>query len=286
MSNLNISRAQRLDQKVIELVPTWSRGLAARLIDEGKVMVNGTAVLKAGYKLRDGDVVAIDYEAEELERIPEIDTPILYENDDVLVLNKPAGLLTHSKGAYNSEATVASFVGSHLTDMEGDRAGIAHRLDRATSGVIICARNPKALSWLQKQFSQRKVKKTYIAIIQGNLKEEHAIIDMPIERNPKRPQTFRVGADGKSALTEYKVVQTNGTYTMLQLTPATGRTHQLRVHLHHLGHPMVGDTMYSGAQAERLYLHALRLELTLPSRERMTFEAVLPDAFEELMKTQ
>jgi RluA family pseudouridine synthase len=157
-------------------------------------------------------------------------------------------------------------------------------LDRATSGVIIGAKNAAALSWLQKQFSQRKVKKTYIAIVQGHLPNDHAIIDMPIERNPKKPQTFRVGAQGKAALTEYQVIKLNDTYSMLQLSPQTGRTHQLRVHLAHLGHPIVGDTLYGGKPAERLFLHALSLEITMPSRERKTFTAPLPELFGRIMK--
>lgn len=169
--------------------------------------------------------------------------------------------------------------------MEGNRAGIVHRLDRATSGVMIVAKTPAALSWLQKQFSQRKAKKTYLAIVAGTMREQEAVIDMPIERNPKAPATFRVGANGKHALTHYRVLQTGNSYSLLELKPETGRTHQLRVHLQQLGHPIVGDTLYGGKTAERLFLHAHQLEITLPNRERKTFASPMPDIFKRTMGT-
>jgi len=284
MSNLEISRAQRLDQKVVELVPALSRAYAAKLIEQGKVSVNGRLATKPGEKLRSTDKVQVDYDVIELEQIPNIELPVLYEDDSCIVINKPVGVLTHSKGAFNPEATVATFLRSRINGMVGERAGIVHRLDRATSGVIICAKNPAALSFLQKQFSQRKAKKSYTAIVAGHLEPEHAIIDMPIERNPKAPATFRVGPNGKSAVTEYEVAQTSVHYSLLTLRPQTGRTHQLRIHLAHQGHPIVGDTLYGGEPAERLFLHALSLEITLPSRKRMTFSAPLPRVFAQKME--
>ena len=215
--------------------------------------------------------------------IPDIELPIVYEDDDCVVINKPTGLLAHSKGAFNPEATVASWLRSHVQGLEGERAGIVHRLDRATSGVMIMAKTPEALSWLQKQFSQRKVKKVYTAIVQGKLQPEEAIIDMPIERNPKRPQTFRTGINGKPAQTEYKVVAVQHGRSLVVLQPRTGRTHQLRVHLLQLGHPIVGDSLYGGPEGKRLYLHATSLELTLPNRERKVFKVDVPDSFQELL---
>lgn len=273
---------QRLDVFATQLLPHLSRAYVQKLCEAEEILINDKPT-KTGYKIRVGDKLTILYQPSN-EQIPDIDLPVLYEDDDCMVLNKPIGVLSHSKGAFNPEATVATFLSAHITGMDGDRAGIVHRLDRATSGVIIGAKNSPALAWLQKQFSQRKVKKTYVAIVLGQLPNEHAIIDMPIERNPRKPQTFRVGAQGKSALTEYRVIQSNDTYSMLQLLPQTGRTHQLRVHLANLGHPIVGDTLYDGEPAERLFLHALSLEITLPSRERKTFTAPLPAAFERKMK--
>ena len=149
---------------------------------------------------------------------------------------------------------------------------------------MICAKNTDALSWLQKQFGQRKVKKTYVAIVKGTFKQPHALIDMAIERNPKMPQKFRVGVNGKTAQTEYKVLSTTEKYSFVELKPTTGRTHQLRVHLHHIGHPIVGDSLYDGETAPRLFLHAKELEITLPNRERQTFSAAVPPEFQEFME--
>jgi 23S rRNA pseudouridine1911/1915/1917 synthase len=219
--------------------------------------------------------------------VPIIDLPVLYEDDDCVVINKPIGLLTHSKGAFNPEATVASWLDRYTNHspipFENARNGIVHRLDRATSGVMIAAKTPEALAYLQKQFSQRKAKKQYIAIVTGQLTPVKAVIDMPIERNPRAPQTFRVGANGKPSVTAYEVTKTNENYSMVLLAPTTGRTHQLRVHLAHQGHPIVGDTLYKGEKAERLYLHAKSLEITTPSGNRMTFEAEVPTEFNEFI---
>lgn len=274
---------KRLDIYVIEQVPSISRAFAAKLIDQGMVLVNSQPS-KAGFKLRESDDVVIDYVPKNEEQIPEISLPVIYEDDDCIVINKPVGVLTHSKGTFNPEATVASFVRSRIKGMAGERAGIVHRLDRATSGVIICAKNPTALSKLQKQFALRKAKKTYIAIVSGYMEPKHAIIDMPIERNPKAPATFRVGPNGKASVTEYEVENETMNYSMLQMKPQTGRTHQLRVHLAQQGHPIVGDVIYGGEPAERLFLHAESLEITLPNRERLTFTAKLPKEFNALMK--
>lgn len=284
MSNLELSRAERLDQYVVRQQPSLSRSFAVRLIEDGDVLVNGLPQLKAGYKVRETDDVSIGHDEDKAIVFPTIELPILYEDDDCLVINKPVGLLTHSKGAFNPEATVSTWLRSRMQALNGERAGIVHRLDRATSGVMICAKTPDALSWLQKQFSQRKVKKTYVAVVQGVFKEPEAIIDMPIMRNPKKPQTFRVGSNGKPAVTAYKVLATDGTRSLVELKPTTGRTHQLRVHLEELGHPIIGDTFYGGQMAERLYLHAKSLEITLPSRERRVFEVPVPSEFKKMVK--
>lgn len=300
MANLEISRAERLDMRLIAMEPRLTRSAANRLISEGKVTVNGKVITKAGHKLRAGDEVIVDFDYEATLTIPHIDLPVLYEDDDCVVVSKPIGVLTHSKGVFNPEATVGSWLGEHLAaegktellDLDAQvaegspnnpRAGIVHRLDRATSGLLICAKTPAALTWLQKQFSQRRAKKTYYAIIEGTLDPPEALIDRPIGRNPKAPATFRVDPNGKPARTEYYVIRSNERYSLLELRPETGRTHQLRVHLASLGHPIVGDPVYAGKPAERMYLHAAKLELTAPSHERKVFEAPLPEAFAELI---
>ena len=302
MANLEVSRAERLDQRVVAMLPQLSRAYATKLIADKRVSVNGSSQVKAGYKLRSEDIVTVDYDASAEAEIPDIELEVLYEDNDCVVINKPVGLLKHSKGALNPEPTVATWLRSHLYAHPGEssalshfrvrersfhlpetsRAGIVHRLDRATSGVMICAKTPEALSWLQKQFAQRRTKKTYVAVVKGAMKPEAAVIDMPIERNPKAPATFRVGAQGKVAKTTYRTLESNGQYNLLELKPETGRTHQLRVHLAHQGHPIVGDPLYGGESAGRLYLHAAELELTiLKDHERKVFTVLVPDEFHE-----
>jgi 23S rRNA pseudouridine1911/1915/1917 synthase len=273
----------RLDHYVLTQKPQLSRAFAAKLIEQGNVLVN-TQPSKPGYRLREGDDVRIMYDEAEHGKIAELDLPILYEDENCIVINKPVGVLTHALGVHGNEPSVASFLRSKVVDLDGERAGIVHRLDRATSGVIIGAKNQGTLSQLQKQFAQRKTKKSYIAIVEGHLKQPEAVIDMPIERNPKAPATFRVGANGKSAKTHYRVLKESAQYSLLELKPETGRTHQLRVHLAKLGHPIVGDPLYGhGKYEDRLFLHAQSLEITLPGGERKTFDAPLPDEFRELM---
>ena len=273
---------KRLDVWLSEQYPWLSRAHLQRLINKELVQVNGSAA-KTGHKLRTNDQILLpNIEAISNQPVPVEPLPILYEDDDCLVMQKPIGLLTHARGGDSDpEPSVASFLRQYVSELSGERAGIVHRLDRATSGVIIGAKNPAALSYLQKQFSQRKVYKTYLAVVEGHLKDTEALIDMPIERNPKAPATFRVGPNGKSAQTYYKVVSTNDDYSLLELKPTTGRTHQLRVHLAHIGHPIVGDLQYDGAKADRLYLHAFSLEITVPSGERKTFTAATPAIFEQ-----
>ena len=272
----------RLDSYVSSKIPSVSRSFIQKLEEQGKVLVNSNKA-RTSYKIRQHDVIEVDFDKATLENTPTIDMEVLYEDDDCLVVNKPAGLLTHSKGAYNPEATVATFIQDKLVDLDGERAGIVHRLDRATSGVMIAAKNPNALAWLQKQFSQRKVKKTYFAIVEGHLKPEQAVIDIPIERHPRTPKIFRTSVSGKPATTEYKVINTSSNYSLVELKPQTGRTHQLRVHMSHLGHPIVGDTFYKGKPDDRLFLHANKLELTLPNRTRKVFEVPVPIEFNNFL---
>jgi 23S rRNA pseudouridine1911/1915/1917 synthase len=278
--------AHRLDQYVIAQKPNLSRSFAAKLIAEGKVRVNGKTT-RPGHRVQPGDKVSIDYDDTALNSLPQLDLPILYEDDDCVVINKPAGVLTHAQGKFILEATVATFLRSRLKadDLSGERAGIVHRLDRATSGVIICAKNQPALAWLQKQFADREAHKTYLAVIPGHLKQKEAVIDMPIERNPKAPATFRAGPNGKPATTRYVVLEESPAHSLVELKPRTGRTHQLRVHLQKLGHPIVGDPLYgTGSYGDRLYLHAYQLEITLPDGIKKIFTADIPDEFRAIMK--
>lgn len=272
----------RADVFIALKFPRYARSALSKLFPTGGIQVNGS-IVKNGYKLKYNDQVTIDIAP--LAAPPaEIVLPVLYEDDDVVVVDKPAGVISHARGLYWDEPSVASFIRSKVTnDLEGTRAGIVHRLDRATSGVIVCAKNPATLSYLQKQFNQRSVIKHYRAIVSGSLEIPQAIIDVPIERNPKRPSSFRVGHGGKAAQTTYTVLQSNSAFTELDLKPLTGRTHQLRVHLAHIGHPIVGDLLYQGAPADRMYLHAHSICIRLPNGTLTTFTSPIPAEFTALM---
>lgn len=273
---------ERLDKVVSAEFEQYSRSALDKLIKSGDITVNGQTVAPK-YKTKRGDKIEADLSVFTQE-VPSIDLPIKYEDEDVVVIDKPAGVLTHAKGTLHNEATVATWLKQHYGSSDSfwssNRAGIVHRLDRGTSGLIICAKNENAQTHLQKQFSNRKVHKTYLAVIDGQLPEAEGLIDIPIERNPKKPASFRPGVNGKSAQTEFKTLNTDGKRSLVQLHPKTGRTHQLRVHLKYLKHPLVGDELYGGSAANRMMLHAQELELTLPSGEIKHFEAIPPSTFE------
>jgi 23S rRNA pseudouridine1911/1915/1917 synthase len=277
----------RVDKFVAKKYPQFARAALSILFDKKIVLINNQTA-KAGEKLKKGDIVSLD-ESKLFSKPKEIILPVIYEDEDVIVIDKPAGILTHAKGSMNLESSVATFIAPLINNHEllGNRAGIVHRLDRATSGVIVTAKNSKTLSFLQKQFSQRKTKKTYLAIAEGWPETESAIINAPIERNPKKPQTFKVGTHGKTAETKYHVIKkftkSGSKYAFIELQPTTGRTHQLRVHMSYIKHPIVGDAVY-GKKADQMYLHAHSLEITIPGGLRKTFKSPLPNKFTEFME--
>jgi 23S rRNA pseudouridine1911/1915/1917 synthase len=275
----------RIDAYLARVAPEHSRSFWQKMAEKNVVQVNGVPV-KSSYTITAGDMVSI-----ELPELPDFSgevLPVIYEDADIVVVNKPAGMLTHAKGPISDEFTVADFVRPQTTDgIDTNRPGIVHRLDRGTSGVIVAARTPDAKRWLQKQFATRKVKKTYIALVNGHPKEPAATLQLPLERNPKKPQTFRVGGNGKAAETAYETLQVFKDYTLLKLMPHTGRTHQLRVHMAYLNCPIVGDEFYGKPEPKlgRMFLHAASLEITTPARERKVFEAPLPQELQDFIKT-
>jgi 23S rRNA pseudouridine1911/1915/1917 synthase len=269
----------RLDQYVAQYWPEHSRSQWQKHIANGYVYVNKQPELSSKYEMSEDDEVKIHMPRP---IVYEQELPIVYEDDNVLVINKPSGILTHSKGAVNEEFTVADYVKSKTTDgADGNRPGIVHRLDRDTSGILIAAKNTETKHLLQKQFQDRKAKKTYYAIVRGVPRQPEANIDLPLGRDPKAPSRFRVDPSGKPAQTHYKVLETKGVYTLLELKPITGRTHQLRVHLSYIGVPIAGDIWYGGGKSPigRLCLHAKSLEITIPTSDRRVFEAPLPEDF-------
>jgi 23S rRNA pseudouridine1911/1915/1917 synthase len=277
------SDRKRLDVELTERYPDTSRSTWQKHIKAGHVTVNGSTQESPKFDVTENDIIAIDIPVQANHTDKTL--PIIYIDDNVIVINKPAGILTHAKGALNDEFTVAEFFRRYTTyQLESNRPGIVHRLDRDTSGVMIGARHEEAAVMLQKQFADRTTKKEYVALISGTLKEETALIDLPIGRNPTAPSTFRVDAGGKSAQTLYKVVRSDGQVSMVVLRPKTGRTHQLRVHMQYLNAPIVGDRVYGGIPADRLYLHARSLELTIPGSERKVFSVDTPDTFDAYME--
>jgi len=269
-----VSERNRLDSELAKRYPENSRSTWQKYIKAGHVSVNGKVVDFSKYDVADMDNISVstpdmpDFSKEEL--------PIVYIDDNVIVINKPSGVLSHAKGAINEEFTAADFFRRYSSYNIGtNRPGIIHRLDRDTSGVMIGARNEDTAIMLQKQFSDRKTKKIYYAILDGVPKIAKANINLPIERNPSAPSTFRVGSNGKAALTKYEVLASNDKYSLVRLEPKTGRTHQLRVHMKYINTPILGDKIY-GKSASRLYLHARSLEITIPSGDRRTFVVPIP----------
>lgn len=255
----------RLDILMTEIYKSYNRSSLQKFIELGFVTVDGELAKKPNQKFVRG--VKIDLQVPEEQKNADLIPKVVYEDENVLVVDKPAGLLSMAKGEYCPEKTL------------GDYGLLVHRLDRDTSGVVILAKNPEVQKFLKKQFQDRKTHKTYYAVIEGQPKLDAARIDLPIARDFKRPTTFRVDANGKESETYYKVIKTDGKHSLVELKPTSGRTHQLRVHMKYLGHPIVGDVVYGGEKADRLYLHAGTLEITLPGGKRTTFEVPMPEGF-------
>ena len=262
----------RLDVLMREIYRSYNRSTLQKFIENGFVTVDGELVTKSNTKFtRD---VKIDLRVPEKLKNADVKPEIIFENECVVVVNKPAGLLSEAKGEYCPERTLADF------------GMVAHRLDRDTSGVMILAKDEDTLHFLKRQFQRRTVHKTYYAVVEGRSKLEQAKIDLPLIRDMKRPTTFRVDPNGKESETFYRLLKTNGEYSLVELKPITGRTHQLRVHMQYLGHPIVGDRVYGKGDRERLYLHAGELEITLPGGDRRVFRVPRPRSFDMLVASK
>ena len=259
----------RLDHLLVEQYPEYNRSTLQNFIEKGFVKANEKVIKKSNTKLEKDAKLTLEI-PEEFQKKTTKRPPVIFEDKNVLVLDKPTGLLSVAKGEFCAEPTLEDF------------GFVVHRLDRDTSGVIILAKNPETKKNLSKQFQDRKAHKTYYAIVEGVPKLNEALIDLPIARNLNRPTTFKVDANGKEAKTFYKVIKHNEEYSLLELKPITGRTHQLRVHLKYIGTPILGDRVYGTAKAdsnERLFLHASELEITIPDGDRRVFKSPLPEEF-------
>ncbi|MDN5275777.1 MAG: hypothetical protein JWN33_426 [Candidatus Saccharibacteria bacterium] len=270
----------RLDAELARRYPDISRSLWQKYIKSEYVTVNGNVVTQPKTEVTDTDEIAVSLP--EMTDYTDHSLPIIYSDDNVIVVDKPAGVLTHSKAADNDEFTVAEFFARYSSfNKDTNKAGIVHRLDRDTSGVIIGARTEQTGLYLQKQFANRQVKKTYYAVVEGLPKELTAIIDIPLGRNPSAPGTYRPDASGKSAQTSYEVIETNGKQSLIKLQPLTGRTHQLRVHMQYINTPIKGDRVY-GKPSDRMYLHAHELIISTKHDHVQTFTSPVPDIFTDI----
>ncbi len=283
----------RLDKYVVEKCPELSRTYAQKLIGDGYITVNDR-VAKAGLKLDIGDRVNIVIPPTSPSPLsPEaIPLNIIYEDNDLLVIDKPAGLAVHPAPGHYSHTLVNAIL-SHFPDLpvtSGSlRPGIVHRLDKDTSGVMLVAKNSAAQLNLINQFRTRSVVKAYLALVKGHLTPEHGVIEAPIGRDPRNRKRMAVVAEGRGreARTQYQVVRYIGNYTLLEVRPETGRTHQIRVHLLAIGYPVVGDPVYGikSAYLSRQFLHASRLGFSLPSTDKyVEFTSDLPPDLAQALK--
>ena len=283
----------RLDRYIAENLGLMSRSqIKARKL---KGSINGKDV-KLSRLVKNGDIVELGWEeAQPLNIIPEdIPLDILYEDGHAVVINKRQGMVVHP-GAGNRHGTLANALyyrilqQNSIPNLTGPRPGIVHRLDKETSGVMIAAYDEAALAFLAGQFKSRDAKKTYIALVSGIPKEKKGRIETFIARDPRDRKRFTVTAQGRYALTLYSVVKTWRQHSLILLRPKTGRTHQLRVHLRYLGHPIAGDPLYGFADTlftqTSLMLHSRSLAITLPGEtEARFFKAPLPDRFAEAIR--
>ncbi|MAG20890.1 MAG: RNA pseudouridine synthase [Candidatus Marinimicrobia bacterium] len=303
LMNITVDAADiRIDKYLAEEIEILSRTKVKDYITKDNVLVDGSSV-KPSYLLRGGETIQLEIEEEgppglEAENIP---LNIVHEDNDIIVLNKPAGLVVHP-GAGNRSGTLVNgliYHFSHLSSLSGAlRPGIVHRLDKNTSGIMVVAKTDLSHIRLARQFADRKVNKKYLALVWGVPEKDEGTVDAPIGRNPRNRQKFGVVEAGRRAVTRYRVVEEFDHLSLVELHPETGRTHQLRVHLAFMGHPVFADEVYSGGLStvrgflketqrslkslysliERQALHALSLSFTHPSTDELVeFVAPLPD---------
>ncbi len=289
------AQPERLDTALARTLGV-SRAQAQRAIKEGRVFVNGIAA-KAHLMLQPGAAIKVTEESIEQDTTPRVipDLDILFEDNDVLVINKPAGLLVHPTAAAQKPVTLIESIlkyAPHIRGVGGDpmRSGIVHRLDREASGVMIVAKNERAHRFLKEQFKTRKTDKRYTVLVLGKVADEAGTIDFPIARSSTRARMAARphSQEGKEAVSHYDVKQRFTTTTLLDVHIETGRTHQIRAHFFAIGHPVAGDKLYvrrglKPLALDRLFLHARELSLTLPNGEHKTFSAPLPPQLTQVL---
>ena len=287
---------KRIDAYLASRNEEISRGAIQRLIDDEKILVNKKKT-KASYKVQDGDLITLEEEQpkEVSLKAQEIPIEIIYEDKDIIVVNKPKGMVVHPANG-NPDGTLVNAIMAickdSLSGIGGElRPGIVHRLDKDTSGVLIVAKNDKAHINMSEQIKEHEVEKTYIALVRGIVKENEASISMPIGRSDKDRKKMAVKKNGKGAITHFKVLERFPKHncTLLEIKIETGRTHQIRVHLSHIGYPVIGDEVYSSGKNEwnvkGQCLHAKSLKFKHPiTNKEMFLEAKIPDYLENIIE--
>jgi len=285
----------RLDKFLVKKFPEYSRSRLQKLIKNGNVLINGGLAKKTGQILESGMVIDVTIPPPETpDLIPEpIHLNVIFENEDLFVIDKPAGMVVHPSAGH-MQGTLVHAALAHAPEIEGvggiKRPGIVHRLDKATSGIILLAKNDRTHLWLQNQFRDRQVTKTYVALVDGAPPTPTGKIDAAIGRDTSQRKRMAVTTPhkGREAVTKYRTLESFDHYTLLEVQPETGRTHQIRVHLSFLDCPVAGDTVYgrrhSTISIPRHFLHAIKLGIVIPGEASPRFfETPLPDALEKLL---
>ena len=286
-------KGKRLDTYIPSVDTDITRTSAQRLIEDGNILVNGKNA-KVSYKIQENDKISVEIpEPKQIElKAQNIPIEIIYEDRDIIVVNKPKGMVVHPANG-NPDGTLVNAIMAickdSLSGIGGEiRPGIVHRIDKDTSGLLIVAKNDNAHVKMSEQIKNHEVKKTYIALVRGVFKENEATIDMPIGRSTSDRKKMAVNKNGKNAITHIKVLKRFDKYTLLKVNIETGRTHQIRVHLSHIGYPIVGDYTYSNGKNEfdviGQCLHAQKLEFKHPITQKdMCLEAELPQYFKDIL---
>ena len=282
----------RLDRYVAENLPDLSRGTVQALIESGRIRVDGQQ-RKPKFRMTPGEVVSVEIPPPRIDEIlPDpIPLAVVYEDTDVVVIDKPAGMVVHPAPGH-PRGTLANALVAHVPGISvggSQRPGIVHRLDKDTSGLIVAAKTDRGRTSLISQWEDRSVEKTYLALVVGSVADEEATIDAPIGRDPKNRQRMAVLRSGRPAVTRFRVIERFPNATLLELSIETGRTHQIRVHLAFIGHPILGDQLYgkprwTDFQLGRQFLHASALAFRLPDGARLKLEAPLPNDLQSALE--